>query len=150
MAPRRSHKIQAPVSASEEDEQQSSQDDEVAAAKEVVTKVSYLYSCILKFFSQDSKNNERRDKKRRAIEAEHEKRVKDVKARIDALFAARKSRVSKAHQAAWARLDALDKKRQNIEGLILGTMKNIETRSIQLCVELAVMFEDRLEEMEDR
>ncbi|KAH6709031.1 hypothetical protein BKA61DRAFT_613458 [Leptodontidium sp. MPI-SDFR-AT-0119] len=133
MAPRRSHKIQAPVSASEEDEQQSSQDDEVAAAKEVVTK-----------------NNERRDKKRRAIEAEHEKRVKDVKARIDALFAARKSRVSKAHQAAWARLDALDKKRQNIEGLILGTMKNIETRSIQLCVELAVMFEDRLEEMEDR
>ncbi|KAH9215306.1 hypothetical protein DL95DRAFT_336628, partial [Leptodontidium sp. 2 PMI_412] len=132
MAPRRSHKIQAPVSASEEDEQQSSQDDEVDAAKEVV-----------------AKNNERRDKKRRAIEAEHEKRVKDVKARIDALFAARKSRVSKAHQAAWARLDALDKKRQNIEGLILGTMKNIETRSIQLCVELAVMFEDRLEEMED-
>ncbi|KAG4443013.1 hypothetical protein IFR05_001467 [Cadophora sp. M221] len=136
MAPRRSAKIQAPVSASEdEDEQQTSQDDgmNMIAAEEVL-----------------NKNNERRDKKRRAIEAEYEKRVKDVKARIDALFAARKSRVSKAHQAAWARLDTLDKKRQNIEGLILGTMKDIETRSIQLCAELAVTFEDRLEEMEGR
>ncbi|PVH85667.1 hypothetical protein DL98DRAFT_408854, partial [Cadophora sp. DSE1049] len=92
--------------------------------------------------------NDRRDKKRQAIEEEHEKRVKDVKVKIDNLFAARKSRVSKSHQAAWARLDALDKKRQNIESLIIASMMSIETKSIHLSGELVAMFEGRLEDME--
>ncbi|KAH7363885.1 hypothetical protein BKA65DRAFT_489867 [Rhexocercosporidium sp. MPI-PUGE-AT-0058] len=138
MATRRSLRTQSPASTSEseEDEQQSSQDntvDMMDVAKDIVTK-----------------NNERREKKRKALEAEHDKRVKDIKSRIDALFAARNSRVCKAHQEAWARLDALDKKRQNIEGLILATMKEIEAKTIQLSAELAAMFEGRLEEMEGR
>ncbi|KAL2072761.1 hypothetical protein VTL71DRAFT_12104 [Oculimacula yallundae] len=145
MAPHKSRETQAQASASEdENEQQSSQDDAMdmmVAARGIV-----------------SKNNERRDKKRKSIEGEHEKRVKDVRVKIDTLFAARKSRVallsftkpspSKAQQAAWARLDALDKKRQNIESLILASMKTIETQSSYLSDELVAMFKGRLEEME--
>ncbi|KAG4412686.1 hypothetical protein IFR04_014189 [Cadophora malorum] len=136
MGPRQSRKSQAQASASEdEDVQQSSQEDPTAmiiAAKSIV-----------------SKNNDRRDKKRKSIEEEHEKRVKDVKLKMDNLFAARESRVTKSQQAAWARLDALDKKRQNIESLIIASMMTIETNSIHLAGELVAMFEGRLEDMED-
>ncbi|KAK0100248.1 hypothetical protein ONS96_007531 [Cadophora gregata f. sp. sojae] len=135
MGPRQFRKGQAQASASDDEElQQSSQEDATAmiiAAKNIV-----------------SKNNERRDKKRKAIEEEHEKRVKDVKSKIDTLFATRKSRVSKSHQAAWARLDALDKKRQNIESLIIASMISIETNTVHLSGELVAMFDGRLEDME--
>lgn len=56
---------------------------------------------------------------------------------------------TRSQQALWARLDALDKKRQNIEGLILNSMKSIESHSTNLSGELATVFEGRIEELDD-
>lgn len=55
----------------------------------------------------------------------------------------------KSQQTLWTRLDALDKKRQNIEGLILNSMKSIELHSTNLSGELATVFEGRIEELDD-
>ncbi|CZT42854.1 uncharacterized protein RSE6_02806 [Rhynchosporium secalis] len=134
MAPHKSRQAQASTS-EDENEQQSSQDD----AMEMLNTAKDIFS----------KGNERRDKKRKVIEGEHDKRIRDSKVKMDTVFAARRSRVSKSHQAVWARLDTLDKKRQNIESLILASMKTIETQSSYLSDELVAMFGGRIEEMEE-
>ena len=59
------------------------------------------------------------------------------------------TRSSKAQQEAWTKLDALDKKRHNIEGLIIQAMKEIEVKTAELSTDLAVVFEGRLKDMGD-
>ncbi|KAI9053290.1 hypothetical protein LZ554_002253 [Drepanopeziza brunnea f. sp. 'monogermtubi'] len=140
MAPRESRKArrQEYESVEEEEEEDSSQQTTQGDAMEVMKQASKLVEF----------TNARRDKKRKAIVAEHERRVKDLKTKIDTLFNNRKNRVTKSRQDLWKRLDALNMKRQNIEEQILKSMKTIEQASIKFSGELDPIFRGRINDIE--
>ena len=56
---------------------------------------------------------------------------------------------TKLQNAQWARLDALNKKREAIEAQILSSMKAIELQTINISSELAATYGGRIEEIED-
>jgi hypothetical protein len=51
---------------------------------------------------------------------------------------------------SWDRIDTLNKKRQNLEQLILASMKTVEIHTTNLCSEMNAMLEGRIEEVEQR
>jgi hypothetical protein len=55
---------------------------------------------------------------------------------------------TKCQNAAWDKIDALNKKRQNLEQLILASMKMVEIHTTNLCSEINAMLEGRIEEIE--
>ena len=57
---------------------------------------------------------------------------------------------TKAQNASWDKIDALNKKRQNLEQLILASMKMVEIHTTNLCSEMNAMLEGRIEEIEQR
>ena len=57
---------------------------------------------------------------------------------------------TKAQNASWDKIDALNKKRQNLEQLILASMKMVEIHTTNLCSEMNAMLEGRIEEVEQR
>jgi len=72
----------------------------------------------------------RRDSRRKLIENEHKKRVKDAKTKINELYDERKDRVQKLQRSQWERLSTLLQKRKAIEVRIFGHLKTLEaTRS---------------------
>ncbi|KAK2628311.1 hypothetical protein QTJ16_002957 [Diplocarpon rosae] len=137
MGPRQTRKLQRKEEESEEDSsQRASQEDpfDVVKRAQELLKVAEV----------------RREKKRKSIEGELEMRVNDARAKIDTLFASRKSRVTKSRELLWTRLDTLDKKRESIERLILASMKSLEYTTISTSNELDMIFKGRIEEMEQQ
>lgn len=138
MASREARKSQPTAQASESEEensQQSSQEADMQVLKAARNVVSTM------------KN--RRESKRKAIEGDLKKRVADISAKLDAHFESRKNRVTKLQNAQWARLDALNKKREAIEAQILNSMKAIELQTTNISSELAATYDGRVEEIED-
>ncbi|CAL3961948.1 hypothetical protein PZA11_000748 [Diplocarpon coronariae] len=137
MAPRQLRTVQRQEEDSEEDSsQQASQEDPF----DVVRRAQELVKA----------GEVRREKKRRSIEGEFEKRVDDARAKIDTLFASRKSRVTKSRELLWTRLDTLNKKREGIERLILASMRTLEYTSINTSNDLEIVLEGRIEELEQQ
>ncbi|KAF8847625.1 hypothetical protein BDZ45DRAFT_681779 [Acephala macrosclerotiorum] len=133
MAPRKSEKAQAQASESEDENNlQTSPEQVIKQAKNIL-----------------SKYNNNRDAKRKTIEEEYEKRAKDIGRRIDKLYDAKKSRVTKSQKVLWDRLDVLNKKRHALENTILTSMKLVETSTINISSELIAMFEGRIDELEE-
>jgi len=131
---RKSQQSKAPVPSSDSESEAPSQEAEVNIMKAAHSMVE--------------SNKSRRDLKRKAIEADHEKRVKETKGKMEKLFDARKSKVTKSQKAVWERLDALNRKRQSLESLILSSMKKVEIHSTNISSELNAMFEGRIEDIE--
>ncbi|CZR51126.1 uncharacterized protein PAC_01001 [Phialocephala subalpina] len=140
MAPRKSEKSKAEASESEEENSlQNSPEQVIKQAKNILSKASSLIS----------NYNNSRDTKRKIIEEEFEKRAKDIGRRIDKLYDAKKSRVTKSQKVLWDRLDTLNKKRQTLENTILTSMKLVETSTLNISSELIAMFEGRIDELEE-
>jgi len=94
-------------------------------------------------------SKKRRAAKRKAIETEHSRNVKDIEVRVDKLFEKRKSRVMEMQRKQWDKLYVLNKKRQSLEEQILSSMKNIERHTLNMTIEMKAMFEGRLEDIRE-
>ncbi len=57
---------------------------------------------------------------------------------------------SKAQKVLCGRLDALNKKRQNLERAILTSMKTIQIHTMNISSEISATFEGRMEEIESQ
>jgi len=139
MAPRQAGKsapvtVQRPTKSEDEEVQESSQDQ---PEMDMLRKARGMMAS----------SKKRREAKRKAIEIEHEKRIKDVRARVDVLFETRKNRVHKAQKVQFKRLDALYRKRQGIESHILSSMRSIELHHLNISSEITAMIDGRLEEI---
>ncbi|TVY52877.1 hypothetical protein LSUE1_G009752 [Lachnellula suecica] len=95
-----------------------------------------------------NKGKKRREDKRKAIEDDHEKRVKEAKGKIDALFAVRNGRVTKYQKNLWTRLETLNAKRENLEQLILASTLSLEQHTLNIANELQAMFDGRMEDIQ--
>ncbi|EHL02024.1 hypothetical protein M7I_1976 [Glarea lozoyensis 74030] len=93
--------------------------------------------------------NKKRDTKRKSIEAEHAKSVKEIRAKIENAAKIRKTKVAKLHSSHMERLLALDDRRQKIEGLIIASMKRLHSATNNIQSELLAMYEGRTAEIEE-
>ncbi|KAH8602928.1 hypothetical protein B0O99DRAFT_604707 [Bisporella sp. PMI_857] len=91
-------------------------------------------------------SKKKRDLKRASIEDDQRKRVKEMAKRVNVLFDARKSKVIKAQNAQWARLEALNKKRIVLETQILASMSSIEQHTANIITEMDAMLQGRIED----
>ncbi|KAH6671082.1 hypothetical protein B0J14DRAFT_88089 [Halenospora varia] len=93
--------------------------------------------------------NKRREIKRKAIETEHEQRVKEVRAKIESLHAARQTRVTKIQNDAREKLEALNSRRESLEKQVLASMMRVESQTKMIATEMDAMFSGRLEDLEE-
>ncbi|CAG8980287.1 hypothetical protein HYALB_00008907 [Hymenoscyphus albidus] len=135
MAPQGRKSLPAqPAAASDSDEEtsQPSQEDLVKKAENIL-----------------AQGKKRREAKRKSIEAEHSKRVKEVKTKMENLYAVRKNKVSKLQASYWERLDALNNKREALEKAILASMKTMEGHTIVVAGYISHVLDGRLEEAKE-
>ncbi|KAF7958915.1 hypothetical protein EAE96_002442 [Botrytis aclada] len=90
----------------------------------------------------------RRDAKRNKIEHERAQRIKEVKKKLGVLYENKKIQRGKLQKAQWKQLHSLDKKRQELERLILDSMKTIESNTLSIAREFNAVLLARLSAME--
>jgi hypothetical protein len=56
---------------------------------------------------------------------------------------------TKSQKAQWERLDILNKKRANLESLIISSMKSIEAHSANISNAMTAMFGGRMEDIQE-
>ncbi|KAG9238549.1 hypothetical protein BJ875DRAFT_32264 [Amylocarpus encephaloides] len=94
-------------------------------------------------------SKKRREAKRKLLEAEHKKHVKELRHRIDNAYAVRNTKLANLQGSYWKRLEALNTKRENLEKLILVSMKQTELQTKNIASELLAMFEGRQEDFSE-
>ncbi|KAI1006195.1 hypothetical protein K3495_g2022 [Podosphaera aphanis] len=85
-----------------------------------------------------------REDKRKAIQDDFHKRADDSSIRIDKHFESQRLKVSKARSDTWDKLEALNKNRQMIEGLILSSTKILESATLNMTSELLSILRDSI------
>ncbi|KAH8665184.1 hypothetical protein BGZ60DRAFT_378688, partial [Tricladium varicosporioides] len=93
--------------------------------------------------------NKRREIRRKAIEADHEQRIKEVRAKIESLHSTRYTRITKMQNNVCGKLEALNSRRESLEKQILTSMMHIESQTKMMATELDAMFSGRLEDLEE-
>ncbi|RDL36898.1 uncharacterized protein BP5553_06250 [Venustampulla echinocandica] len=94
-------------------------------------------------------SKKRREARRLTIDGEHQQSCKELKAKIENIYAARKNKTTMSRQMLLERLETLNNRRENLEKLILTSVSHIELQTKNISSEIVAMLQGRLEELEE-
>ncbi|POS86846.1 hypothetical protein EPUL_001276 [Erysiphe pulchra] len=89
---------------------------------------------------RDTKNI--RNKKRKGIEDDFNKRQRELKIKIEKQFEMKQKAVTKYQDDTWEKLEALNEKLQHIEGSILSSMKNLESATLNMTGQMILILRE--------